>query len=87
MLNFLQLLFDKVHPCAHSDIVATQKVIIMKEGRLAARIDQDILDKFKVKCRTELGRPYQEVVREMIEASIDDRLTIKPRKQYKGLYK
>jgi len=58
----------------------------MKDGRLTARIDQEILDKFKVKCQTTLGRPYQEVVRELIEASVDDRLTIKPRKQYKGLY-
>lgn len=53
------------------------------DGTMMVRIRSSQLSKFKKHCSTKLGRPYQEVMREMINAFNDGRLTITPTEEQK----
>lgn len=55
------------------------------DGQLHLRIPKPLLKDFKAKCDL-IGRTHQNVVREMMEALIDGRLTIKPNQHQKDLY-
>ena len=54
------------------------------DSTLMVRLDTEQLQRFKRNCLADLKRPYQEVLREMIEAMNDGRLTIKPTKEQKN---
>ncbi len=56
------------------------------DGQLHLRIPKPLLEGFKKKCDL-IGRSHQHVVREMMEAMVENRLTIKPNEHQKGLYK
>ena len=55
----------------------------MLDSTLLVRLDTDQLEQFKHNCQANLKRPYQEVIREMVEALNEDRLTINPTKEQK----
>lgn len=56
------------------------------DGQLHLRIPQKLLNDFKTKSDL-LGRHHGSVLRELVEAFIDGRLTIKATEQQKELYK
>ena len=55
------------------------------DGQLHLRISQKLLDDFKDKCEL-IKRNHQHVIREMMEAMVESRLTIKPNQHQKDLY-
>ena len=58
----------------------------MKESLISVRVDKRLLTEFYKKCkRTDFGSPA-EVLRKVIEAFVDDRLTIKPDPTKENLY-
>lgn len=58
----------------------------MKLGKITIRCDEDKLSNFKKWCDSG-KREYQDVIREMIYASVEGRLTITPSKDQKKLLK
>ena len=48
------------------------------DGALMIRMNKTQLLDFQEHCKNNLKRPYQEIVREMIEATLDNRLKINP---------
>jgi hypothetical protein len=55
------------------------------DGQLHLRVSQKLLDDFKDKCEL-IKRNHQHVIREMMEAMVESRLTIKPNQHQKDLY-
>lgn len=54
---------------------------------LTVRVDSSELERFKQHCSEKLNRKNSDVIREMITALCDGRLTIKPTEAMKGMYK
>ena len=55
------------------------------DGQLHLRVDQKLLDDFKAKCDL-IGKSHQSVIREMMLALNEGRLTIEPNQHQKDLY-
>jgi len=56
------------------------------DGQLHLRLPEKLLTDFKAKCEL-MKKPHLDLVREIMEAVVEDRLTIKPNEHQKGLYK
>lgn len=57
----------------------------VKNALLSIRVPEKDLNKLKSRC-AKIKRPYHEVVREIIVAFNEDRLTIRPNKATERLY-
>lgn len=55
------------------------------DGQLHLRVEQKLLDDFKVKCDL-MKRNHQHVIREMMEALVEGRLTMKQNEHQKEIY-
>ena len=53
------------------------------DGNLMLRMNKKRLEDFQKHCSENLKRPYQDIVREMIDATLDGRLKIQPTKEQK----
>lgn len=54
---------------------------------ISVRIDSELRQQFVTHCESNLNRKYSDVLRELIQASVDGRLSITPTKAQKDLYK
>jgi hypothetical protein len=55
------------------------------DGQLHLRVEQKLLDDFKAKCDL-MKRNHQHVIREMMEALVEGRLTMKQNEHQKEIY-
>lgn len=55
------------------------------DGQIHLKIKQELINEFKGKCEL-IGRPHTVILREMIEAMVQGRLTINPNQYQKDLY-
>lgn len=57
-----------------------------KDAHLGIRLNERKLQDFQDKCRTDLGKSTSDVLREFIDAYLEDRITIKQTEAEKELY-
>lgn len=55
------------------------------DGQLHMKVDKKLLEEFKTKCNI-IGRNHHTMLREIMQALVDGRLTIKPNQHQKDLY-
>lgn len=50
------------------------------------RMSVQLLQQFRDKCRMDLGKDHNDMIRELMQATIDDRVTIQIHDKQKGIY-
>jgi hypothetical protein len=65
------------------EVTQTEERIM--DGQLHLRVNQKLLDDFKDKCDL-MKRNHQHVIREMMEALVEGRLTMKQNEHQKEIY-